>query len=70
MSLEPQEIIGHNEKENIHAASTDVFLSINNFPTLQEYYPWPVEAKDSFTTIQRQAGCLAKHSYGETYDII
>ena len=58
------------DKAKTHAAPTDVFLSINNFPTLQEYYPWPVEAKDSFTTIQRQAGCLAKHSYGETYDII
>lgn len=58
------------DKAKTHAAPTDVFLSLQNFPTLQEYYPWPVEARDSFTTIQRQAGCLAKHSYGETYDII
>lgn len=57
-------------KARTHAAPTDVFLSLQNFPSLQEYYPWPVEAKDSFTTIQRQAGCIAKHNYGETYDII
>jgi len=58
------------DKAKSHAAPTDVFLSLQNFPTLQEYYPWPIEARDSFTTIQKQAGCLAKHNYGETYDII
>ena len=57
-------------KAKTNAAPTDVFMSLSNFPTLQEYYPWAVEARDSFTTIQKQAGCLAKHSYGETYDII
>jgi len=36
---------------------------------LQEYWPWPVEAHDSFTTIQNENGCLAKHNYGETYGI-
>jgi GR25 family glycosyltransferase involved in LPS biosynthesis len=58
------------EKAKTHAAPTDVFLSLKNFPTLEEYYPWPVEARDSFTTIQKERGCLAKHNYGETYDII
>jgi GR25 family glycosyltransferase involved in LPS biosynthesis len=52
------------------ARPTDVFLNLQTFPDLQEYYPWPVEAKDSFTTIQKQQGCLAKHSYGETYEIL
>ena len=51
------------------ARPTDVFLNVQNFPWLQEYYPWPVEARDSFTTIQNIKGCLAKHSYGETYRV-
>ena len=45
-------------------------LNKNNFPWLQECYPWPVEADDSFTTIQKTEGCLAKHNYGESYEII
>lgn len=51
------------------AKPTDVFLNIHTFTGLQEYYPWPVEARDNFTTIQKQEGCLAKHSYNETYKI-
>lgn len=49
---------------------TDVYLNRNRFPFLQEYYPWPVEAKDSFTTIQKEKGCLAKHNYREGYEIL
>jgi GR25 family glycosyltransferase involved in LPS biosynthesis len=52
-----------------HAKPTDVFLNIHTFPSLQEYYPWPVEAHDNFTTIQNERGCLAKHNYNETYKI-
>lgn len=52
------------------ARPTDVFLNLQTFPNLQEYHPWPVEARDSFTTIQRERGCLAKHSYGESYEIL
>lgn len=51
------------------AKPTDVFLNIHTFPGLQEYYPWPVEARDNFTTIQNEQGCLAKHNYNETYKI-
>lgn len=54
----------------LQAAPTDVFLSLSRFPFLEEYYPWPVIANDSFTTIQKTEGCLAKHNYNETYDII
>jgi GR25 family glycosyltransferase involved in LPS biosynthesis len=53
-----------------NAAPTDVFLSTSNFPWLQEYYPWPVEAIDTFTTIQKKWGCVAKHNYGNNYEII
>ena len=58
------------ESAQLYARPTDVFLNLDLFPWLEEYYPWPVVAKDSFTTIQRQEGCLAKHNYGENYDIL
>lgn len=49
---------------------TDVFLNKENFPWLQELYPWVAEAKDNFSTIQVTRGCLAKHQYNEeTYRI-
>ena len=52
------------------AGPTDVFLHSRRFPFLEEYYPWPVEAIDSFTTIQNVAGCKAKHNYKQGYRII
>ena len=52
------------------ARPTDVFLHLDTFPWLEEYYPWPVEAHDTFTTIQRAEGCLAKHNYSDKYEII
>ena len=58
------------EKAKTDAGPTDVFLNVHNFPWLQEYYPWIAEAKDSFTTIQKEKGCLAKHNYNENYEIL
>ena len=55
------------------AGPTDVFLHKNRFPFLEEYYPWPVVARDSFTTIQNENGIKAKHSYvkhGGKYEIL
>jgi GR25 family glycosyltransferase involved in LPS biosynthesis len=53
------------------AQPTDVFISNKKFPgVIKEYYPWPVEAQDYFTTIQKEAGCKAKHNYNEQYSII
>tara|TARA_Y100000996_G_C22344245_1_gene570005 strand:+ start:106 stop:759 length:654 start_codon:yes stop_codon:yes gene_type:complete len=52
------------------AGPTDVFLHLNNFPWLQEYYPWCAEVKETFSTIQNTTGCLAKHQYNEMYRII
>lgn len=54
----------------IKAAPTDVFLHLDRFPWLQEYYPWPVEARDTFTTIQKPEGCAAKHNYRDGYEIL
>ena len=52
------------------ARPTDVFLHLDTFPHLEEMYPWPVEVEDSFSTIQKTEGCLAKHNYGADYEII
>lgn len=53
-----------------HAAPTDVYLNTNLFPWLQESYPWSCRADDSFTTIQRETGCLAKHNYKDGYEYL
>jgi len=48
------------DKAKTHAETTDIFLNLGNFPWLQEYYPWAVEVRDTFTTIQNSKGCRAK----------
>ena len=58
------------ERAKIDAGPTDIYLHLGRFPWLEEYYPWPVEARDHFTTIQKEEGCLAKHGYGESYEIV
>ena len=47
----------------------DVFLNSRNFPTLQEYWPWPVKCEDEFSFIQKESGCKAKHNYNDSYKI-
>lgn len=49
---------------------TDLFFNLETFPDLEEYYPWPVEVRETFTTIQKTEGCLAKHAYNDKYEII
>lgn len=58
------------DQSKVKARPADVFLHLDTFPWLEEYYPWQVEAVDSFTTIQKVEGCLAKHNYGKMYEII
>jgi hypothetical protein len=58
------------QQARFEARPTDVFLNLNSFAFLQEFYPWPVEARDSFTTIQSEAGCRAKHNFDQNYEII
>ena len=53
-----------------YACTTDVMLDIRRFAFLEEYYPWPFEAKDSFTTLQKLEGCKAKHNFGSKYEIL
>lgn len=54
-----------------YGAATDVFLSRSWFPWLEEYYPWPVVVKETFSTIQNEGGCVAKHGYNkDTYKLL
>ena len=52
------------------AEPTDIFINMYNFPWVQEYYPWPVEAVDNFSTIQYIYGATAKHGYSKNYQIV
>jgi len=53
-----------------YCRTTDIYLDIRRFPFLQEFYPWPVVARDGFTTLQKEKGCLAKHGYSDKYEIL
>ena len=52
------------------AMPVDVFISPQRFAGILEYWPWPIEAHDSFTTIQKERGCVSKHNFGDGYKII
>ena len=58
------------ETAKTHAGPTDVYIRNELFDFVEEYYPWPVVVKESFSTIQREEGCLAKHGYGEGYQLL
>ena len=58
------------KQAKIKAKPTDVFLNTDTFPWLQENYPWKVEVNEAFSTIQKTQGCLAKHQYGESYELL
>jgi GR25 family glycosyltransferase involved in LPS biosynthesis len=50
-------------KARKEAEPTDVFINNNRFDFVEEYYPWPVEAHDEFSTVQNSVGIAAKHSF-------
>jgi GR25 family glycosyltransferase involved in LPS biosynthesis len=52
------------------AGPTDLYLSNNNFGFIEEMYPWPVSANDSFTTIQNESGCVSKHNNSTSFKIL
>lgn len=58
------------KESKINAKPVDVFLHLNTFPWLQEYYPWPVIVDDTFTTVQKLEGCIAKHTYKNGFEIL
>ncbi len=51
------------------AIPVDKFICPQRF-MITELYPWPIEAHDSFTMIQKVKGCLSKHNYGAEYKIL
>ena len=57
------------ETAKTEARPTDVYLHNDRFPFLEEYYPWPVEVREWFSTIQKEQGCLAKHMFNHTYKL-
>ena len=52
-------------RAKIKAKPTDVYIHQDNFK-ITEFYPWPIQARDTFTTIQREEGIQAKFSYLKT----
>ena len=52
------------------AAPVDMFLNKRLFPNIKEIFPWVVEARDEFTTIQNVKGCTAKHNYNKDYKVL
>jgi hypothetical protein len=54
----------------VGAMPSDLFISVERFPMLTEVYPWPVIARDDFTTIQLEAGCRPKHGHSDKYRIL
>ena len=58
------------EAAKTHAGPTDLFIRNELFDFVYEYYPWPVEARDSFSTIQNITGCQAKHGFNEEYKLL
>lgn len=52
------------------AAPCDLFLNNKMFPNIKELWPQVVEARDSFSTIQKALGCKAKHNYNKDYKLL
>ena len=57
------------QKAKTHPAPADLFLNRDFFPWIMESYPWPIEADDRFTTIQKIEGSVAKHAFSREYII-
>ena len=52
------------------ALPVDLFLDVNVFPFIFEFWPWPIICKDSFSSIQLTEGSVAKHSYGDGFKLV
>ena len=58
------------QQSKLHARPTDLFIRLETFTRIQEYYPWQLKLRDAFSTIQNERGCLAKHRYNEDYKLL
>jgi GR25 family glycosyltransferase involved in LPS biosynthesis len=68
--VKPKAALDLINKSKVLSKPADIFMDVRTFSWLEEYYPWPVEVRDTFTTVQKTTGCLAKHSYKEGFEII
>lgn len=57
-------------RSKLKAIPTDVFIDRRTFSWIEEFYPWPVEVHDTFSTVQKLSGCIAKHNYKEGFGIL
>lgn len=69
--IEPKaskKLIAQSHIEGIYPV--DRFMNNNRFNFLTELYPWPIQCNDSFTSIQKEKGCLAKHNFSKDFIIL
>ena len=69
--IEPKaskKLIAQSHIEGIHPV--DKFMNNKRFNFLTELYPWPIQCNDSFTSIQKEKGCLAKHNFSKDFIIL
>ena len=52
------------------AYTPDLFLDKRRFSWLQEHYPWCAYADDTFSTVQKVEGCLAKHNFNSDFEYL
>ena len=57
------------EKARDCAKPTDVFIHKDDFAIL-EYFPWPVEVQETFSTVQNKYGIKGKHQLNERYKLL
>ncbi len=57
-------------QSRLKAKFADTFINLDSFPWIEEYYPWPIICDDSFTTVQAELGCKAKHNFKKGFEII
>lgn len=56
--------------KQVGAGPCDIFINNKNFPNIMEIYPWCAEVIDTFSTIQKEKGCIAKHNYNKDFKLI
>jgi len=61
-------LIEHTKKNN--ALPVDLFLNSNELDFLYEFWPWPIRCDDSFSSVQKINGCIAKHNFNGKYSLI
>lgn len=52
------------------ALPADLFFNAKTFTFLAELWPWPIRCDDTFTSVQKIDGSLAKHNYNKDFQII